>query len=73
MNDTPNENPRAAFEMVDDRWTDEQLQAIRKDQLKILREYRGKDSFTCDECSETNACHFAFDAYNTDGDCLGSK
>lgn len=30
-------------------------------------------SFTCDECSARFKCVLAFDAYNTDGDCLAEK
>jgi len=29
--------------------------------------------FTCDGCSHAPLCEYAFDAYNTDGDCLASK
>ena len=31
--------------------------------------------FTCDECglAKNGECNYAFDAYNTDGDCLGMK
>ena len=28
---------------------------------------------TCDHCSDNNNCSYAFDKYNTDGDCLASK
>lgn len=28
---------------------------------------------TCDECKDNESCQFAFDMYNTDGDCLDSK
>jgi len=30
-------------------------------------------SFTCDTCSDAPRCDLAFDAYNTNGDCLASK
>jgi len=29
--------------------------------------------FTCDECKSRFTCHYVFDAYNTDGDCLANK
>jgi len=29
--------------------------------------------FTCDECPSRYCCDLAFDAYNTDGDCLADK
>jgi hypothetical protein len=28
---------------------------------------------TCDDCISSNVCEFAFDLYNTDGDCLALK
>lgn len=31
------------------------------------------DVFTCDECQFAIRCRFAFDGYNTNGDCLASK
>ena len=35
---------------------------------KILR-----DGMTCDTCPDNDTCEFAFDAYNTDGDCIAVK
>lgn len=32
-----------------------------------------KESMTCSKCSESGTCEFAWDLYNTDGDCLASK
>jgi hypothetical protein len=29
--------------------------------------------FTCETCENNDNCESAFDAYNTDGDCLESK
>lgn len=29
--------------------------------------------FTCDNCDAAPECEFAFDPYNTDGDCLAEK
>jgi hypothetical protein len=31
------------------------------------------DVFSCDDCGARKTCEFAFDAYNTDGDCLAEK
>lgn len=31
------------------------------------------EAFTCDECPAKKTCQFAFDPYNTDGDCLAEK
>lgn len=28
---------------------------------------------TCQECPENSSCEYAFDGYNTDGDCLALK
>ncbi len=37
-------------------------------------EYIPKDIvFTCDICSLKHDCEYAYDEYNTDGDCLASK
>ncbi len=31
------------------------------------------DVFTCDECGANDNCEYAFDLYNTHGDCLAEK
>ncbi len=31
------------------------------------------DKFSCDDCSASKTCEWAFDPYNTDGDCLAEK
>lgn len=36
-------------------------------------EHGPKDGFTCDSCAHAPCCALAFDAYNTDGDCLADK
>jgi hypothetical protein len=38
---------------------------------KNLNAFREK--FTCYECPDNATCEFAWDAYNTDGDCLHMK
>lgn len=30
-------------------------------------------TFTCDECAGAADCKWAYDPYNTNGDCLGDK
>ena len=30
-------------------------------------------SFTCDQCQHAGFCRWAYDSYNINGDCLGSK
>lgn len=32
-----------------------------------------KERFTCNECPDKDMCEFAWDLYNTDGDCLLDK
>jgi len=32
-----------------------------------------KEDTTCWECSENKTCKYAWDPYNTDGDCLADK
>lgn len=36
------------------------------------REYKLSE-YTCSGCPEANICPWAFDLYNTNGDCLGDK
>ncbi|MEQ8822859.1 MAG: hypothetical protein RIC14_00620 [Filomicrobium sp.] len=44
------------------------------DQLrKRISKYFGIDTFTCDECDARYTCPYAFDPYNTNGDCLAEK
>jgi MoaA/NifB/PqqE/SkfB family radical SAM enzyme len=31
------------------------------------------EQFTCDDCPRKHECQWAFDAYNTNGDCLADK
>lgn len=49
--------------------TDQELAELR---ASIAGEW-GIDKFTCDECGARQTCDFAFDVYNTDGDCLAEK
>lgn len=32
-----------------------------------------EESYTCHKCRDKETCRYAFDAYNTGGDCLASK
>ena len=32
-----------------------------------------KEQMTCNGCQDASVCEFAWDPYNTDGDCLASK
>ena len=58
------------------------LEAVKAVRLKFYEEAKGTEGeayyetsipFTCDTCKDNDNCEFAFDAYNTDGDCLASK
>lgn len=31
------------------------------------------NNYTCDNCTQAPVCHFTYDPYNTDGDCLAEK
>lgn len=49
-----------------------QTKQFRRRALRVQR--LPKDTaFTCDSCGERHICVSAFDAYNTDGDCLEDK
>lgn len=43
---------------------------IREAPVEVVRE---QIKFTCDECKNPEDCVWAFDSYNTDGDCLFLK
>lgn len=30
-------------------------------------------NYTCDDCTDADQCEFAYDSYNTNGDCLALK
>lgn len=32
-----------------------------------------EDEFTCHFCADKDSCEFAWDLYNTDGDCIADK
>lgn len=53
--------------------SDKILQELRK--FVVMRDFKGVDdvAFTCDGCARAPVCEFAFDAYNTNGDCLEMK
>lgn len=51
----------------------------KKVHLEALKQFEGAPGdhtdvvFTCDTCKQNDDCEFAFDAYNTNGDCLAEK
>ena len=59
-------------------WTrDDCLRVLAEDNKSIVE--RGEepipipDSFTCDDCGGVDECEWAWDLYNTNGDCLAEK
>lgn len=53
-----------------DTLTPEQLARHRANAVQLVST---GTVFTCDTCDHAPRCLYAFDAYNTDGDCLASK
>lgn len=53
----------------------EQVKEDRAQQVAV--HFPGEDPtkvvLFCDECRDNNVCIYAFDGYNTDGDCLAEK
>jgi hypothetical protein len=35
--------------------------------------YPKRDELTCNQCDASDRCQYAWDGYNTSGDCLGEK
>lgn len=58
--------------------TDDELLNFRTARMQELKSsefwptFKDK-TFTCDGCGFVSKCVFAWDAYNTDGDCLAEK
>lgn len=40
---------------------------------KAVYESRNTEKYTCSNCSVHEICPYAYDSYNTDGDCLADK
>ena len=52
----------------------DELEKLRKQCVEYLRKHRIRYRYiTCDFCSLKNKCEYAYDPYNTDGDCLAVK
>lgn len=48
----------------------------QKEYVKTARQHGHVDrveDFSCYECPDSEKCPFAYDAYNTNGDCLAEK
>ena len=52
---------------------DETPQLVLHPLSKAVYESRNAKQYTCYNCSIQDGCKYAFDAYNTNGDCLNSK
>ena len=63
MDTTPTEAPGTP---------EDRLQAFRAQAVEKHGD-PGDQGFTCDTCPEVSRCQWAFDWYNTDGDCLAVK
>lgn len=52
-------------------------EALAEDRARMVAIYEAEgieiSTFTCDDCGMRFTCGLAFDAYNTDGDCLAEK
>lgn len=56
-------------EFLGPKLSDEELAARRVRSAELFP----IDVFTCDDCPARWTCEWAFDPYNTDGDCLAEK
>jgi hypothetical protein len=45
----------------------------RDEKIKVLINCLSQSGFSCADCVFTEKCKFAWDVYNTDGDCLAQK
>jgi len=50
-------------------FTKEAVEQMVKDELTVPT----KERMTCTTCADNQTCEFAWDLYNTDGDCLAVK
>lgn len=58
-----------AVEERDKQNLEPEVAAFRAEMVEAF----GIAKFTCDDCGARHDCEFAFDPYNTDGDCLAEK
>lgn len=61
MGDGP-EIRRIALRQLEQQWIDKQM-----------KKFPEGTHVTCEGCLEVHCCEFAFDPYNTNGDCLALK
>jgi hypothetical protein len=48
-------------------------QLVLHDKSRAVYESRNADKYTCFDCAMAGQCEYAYDAYNTNGDCLAIK
>lgn len=51
----------------------EDYKKIMADYYSAMEERIKPENLTCFECAENKTCEYAWDAYNTNGDCLAEK
>ena len=87
--DTPEPHGHTENSYLRENYTEEELVAMREQYVaffeqprRIMRntglpfaelEPRPAPPCTCDTCSDRHRCTFAYDVYNTDGDCILMK
>lgn len=59
-------------------WTREMAieQMKKNNEIAVKRGYNTfpiPEKFTCDDCADKDVCDWAWDLYNTNGDCLATK
>jgi len=57
---------------------EQQVRGLSKSRADIMRNEIARQggkasSITCEDCGLNGTCEFAWDLYNTDGDCLAEK
>lgn len=71
---TPEEQYEDMFPDISPPRTEEQLVQLEATRSKdYKRRFKRTPNFTCSDCGAKATCCFAFDFYNTDGDCLAEK
>jgi len=55
--------------------TEKEMEALRKEAIDLTHKFitfKNK-TYTCDNCDRKHVCTLAYDAYNTNGDCIYVK
>jgi len=52
----------------------DKLEKVKRNSIDFLKSIGVEDmEFTCDNCLHKQYCEYAYDPYNTKGDCLAEK